>query len=123
MQGKDKEAVPLIEQAVSGTLEADARAEYLAPLFLGAIQVRAKQFDRAEASFRAASARVPEAQSANIALASALYARGDAIQSADVLGTMVRGADQSTDAWWGYRFGQYWAIDPLLTTLRKGIVK
>ena len=123
MKGKDEEAAALLDKVLSGTLETDIRALYLAGLFLGAIHVRAKNFDRAAAQFRAASERIPKAQTAQIALAFVMHARGEAVQSATVLDRAVRPSDEWTDPWWGYRYGQYWTIQPLLATLLKDVAR
>jgi tetratricopeptide (TPR) repeat protein len=123
MKGQDKDAAAVLEKIVSGTLKADTRAEYLAGLFLGAIEVRAKRFDRAAATLRAASGRIPTAQSALIALAWVMHSRGERAQSADVLDHAVQPSDEWTDPWWRYRYAQYWVIEPLLASLRKAVAR
>lgn len=115
----DSRAAPLLEEIVAGTLEGDARDNYLARLFLAGIRERTAHVDAATALLEEALKIVPSGQSAFVALAEVARGRGDTTAAVSIVERMLQAPSAPDDPWWEYRFGQHWVVDSLLAALRK----
>jgi tetratricopeptide (TPR) repeat protein len=114
LEAKADAAAELLEPLVRSRV--DARTAFLARLFLGRAREQQKRVDEAIRLFREAMSILP-AQSARLALASRLHVSGDAAAAVGLV-EQVTADTRIEDPWWGYRFGQYWLVDPVLETLR-----
>lgn len=113
------EAASRLEDLLTGGLALNVRSTYLARVFLARVRSEQERYDEAVALFRAAVDGLPEAQSAYVGLMHALIARGTAREIAGVSRRMMAAVRDDGDPWWGYAFGQFWAIEPLLLVLRQ----
>jgi tetratricopeptide (TPR) repeat protein len=96
----------------------DDRIAYLAGLFLGGVEDADHHADAALAAYDKAGARVPRAQAARIAASELRHRKGERQAAADAV-PPAAGADNTSDPWWTYVFGEYWRPDMLLDALRK----
>jgi len=120
--GRHAEAIAMLDAAPLAPH--DPALGFLRHLFKGHTFVATDRLDDAIVAYRAATRAVPGAQSAQIALMSALAARGDS-GAAEAMGAQVETAPPAGDPWWNYWLGDYrWyaqARDALreLNTLRR----
>jgi tetratricopeptide (TPR) repeat protein len=99
--GRHADAIATLEAAPAAQ---DPAMNYLRHIFLGHAFVAVDRLDDAIAAYRLAVADVPDAQSARVALMSALAARGD-ITGAEALGRQIEMAVSAGDPWFNYWFG------------------
>jgi tetratricopeptide (TPR) repeat protein len=99
----------------------DRHVQYLARLFRGRIASAASQHAEAEQAYRSALAIFPEAQSAGIGAALALFEMHRAAE-AEAAATAVRDrSSKAVDPWWTYLAADARFIDRWLADLRRGL--
>ncbi len=97
----------------------DRALDYLRQLFTGHALLALQRHDEAIVAYRGASALVPSAQSARVALMNALLVSGNRA-GAEELGEQIqtqRGTD--IDPWWMYWQGQYRLHPQVMARLRE----
>ena len=115
---KDDEALPHLTQAGDQTTN-DPSLMYLRQLFLGHVLWALDRQDDSIQAYRAALKLAPSAQSARVALMSALLMRGDRA-GAEALSEQVQtSVDDLIDPWWMYWQGQYRFHSAAMTRLRE----
>jgi tetratricopeptide (TPR) repeat protein len=114
--GRTDEAQSELERAATDAREWNVR--YLAMLLLGGVYEHTRHTADAVSVYRRAHALAPSCQVAAIALAHALYSRGDPSEAAVVASEV--GADPTTcdDPWWSYDYGEGWRIDATMKALQ-----
>lgn len=119
------------ETAIEDLNFADARPldtdlRYLSALFRAWTSVRQRKPDEAIASFRRALEAVPDAQTAALALGSALYLRGDRDEAAAVVesalaATSVALPERVRDPWLMYGYGDFRLWPQRIAALREAV--
>jgi VWFA-related protein len=102
----------------SSASAADNELQYLSHLVRGKILQALGRSDDAAASFRAALAAWPGAQSARVALMTLLVNRGDREAAGTLADAAQTAADDQYDPWWTYWLGDFRAYPALLDRLR-----
>ena len=118
LSGDDRRALTLLEPLLQTANSPDRRRDFLARLLVGTIHVRQGARSDAVRWFEECVELVPSAQSAYVALASALHSSGKVIEAANVTQRMFNAPLQPPDPWANYSYGQYWIAEPLLEWLR-----
>ena len=101
--GASEQAIKMFDEVES--LTKDDWLLYLARLLKGRAQSSLRRNAEAESSFRDAIALRPNARSANLALASLLYSRGD--PALDVLAAALKSGVDEPDPWAQYENGDF----------------
>lgn len=91
---------------------------YLAHLFTGAAAERSARFDDAARHYEAATAVLPDGQTARIALASVLQRAGRFAESATAMAAMLDSPPDANDPWFRYLVDAADAVDARLIGLR-----
>ena len=113
--GKHAEAIAVLDAAPSSPQ--DPALTYLRHLFKGHAFVALDRLSDAIVEYRTATQAVPGAQSARVALMSALAARGDS-SAAQAIGQQVETSPPVGDPWWNYWLGDFRFYAPAFETLR-----
>lgn len=119
LQGRAGEAAPMLEAISADESAADARARYLASLFLGRIEQDAGRLEAAAVRYQQASEALSSGQSAYLAASHVALLRGDAGSSAALVDRMLAAPVNPGDPWRAYPLGQHWLAGPLLASLRE----
>jgi Tfp pilus assembly protein PilF len=113
--GRHQEAIAMLD-AAPGSAQ-DPALTFLRHLFKGHAFVAMDRLNDAIVEYRMATQAVPGAQSARVALMSALTARGDSGQ-AQAIGQQIETSPPVGDPWWNYWLGDYRFYATALETLR-----
>lgn len=116
LQGRAGEAAPMLEIIVA---DEDARARYLASLFLGRIEQDTGRLEAAAVRYQQAAEALSSGQSAYLAASHVALLRGDAGSSAALVDRMLAAPVNPGDPWRAYPLGQHWLVGPLLASLRE----
>jgi tetratricopeptide (TPR) repeat protein len=118
--GKNNEALRFLGEIT--TSQDDREHAYFAGLFAGWAHARLAQWPEAIGAFRTALDAAPEARTARLHLAAALFAGGDRVEADRVMQAAMDATPDAEDPWtiYGYgdfrRFGRY--VDRARETLR-----
>ena len=116
--GRNEEALAMLTTAAAQS-NTDRALDYLRQLFTGHALLALQRHDEAIVAYRGASALVPSAQSARVALMNALLVSGNRA-GAEELGEQIqtqRGTD--IDPWWMSWQGQYRLHPQVMARLRE----
>lgn len=126
VQGKRAEAdAALATLAALRSPATEAGFVYLARLFEGEVLESTREFEKAEAAYRAAIAAMPSAESAQIALANLLHGAGRRDEALRRILDLSAGANTraKNDPWILYRTGEAWRQDDYFDALRALVVR
>jgi tetratricopeptide (TPR) repeat protein len=96
---------------------------YLAAMIAAAVHGGMDDWEGAAASYRAALAVVPDAQSPVIGLSEALLRLGDHAQAAALLTRVLGETSTGEDPWWDYAAGPSWRLRSAVDDMRRRIVR
>ena len=115
----DEQALPLLREAAS--LANESSLQYMSALFLGRVYDRTGDLARAASAYEAATVVVPRAQTAEIALISALMRQGKRAEAANLAETSLVAGARPEDPWLIYGQGdlRFWPM--LSARLREGL--
>jgi len=116
LRGRPREALPELERV--GRESPRPSQCYMAWLFEGRTRERLGDLQGAATAFAAAVERVPQGQSALVALGRALDRLGEGTRAQDAFESALQ-AEAQRDPWLDYIKGQPDRIDPLLEELRR----
>jgi tetratricopeptide (TPR) repeat protein len=114
--GRTGEARSELERAATDAREWNV--QYLAMLLLGGVYEHTRHMADAVNVYRRAHALAPSCQVAAIALAHALYSRGDRSEAAAVAGEVGADPTACDDPWWSYDYGEGWRVDATMKALQ-----
>lgn len=115
----DEQALPMLREAVS--LASEPSLQYLSALFLGRVYDRTGDLARAASAYEAATVVLPRAQTAEIALISALMRQGKRAEAASLAEASLVAGPRPEDPWLIYGQGdlRFWPM--LSARLREGL--
>ena len=120
LRGREREGLVHLERV--RTVATDDAAAYLAAIFSGAANERLRRLDAAEASYRHAMTRFPDAQAAWVALSELLQRSGKTGDSRTVLhGLLLARTGPTREPWWFYLADPPGLPDERLGALRREV--
>ena len=116
-RGNTDRALELLDVAPDGT--PDLQVRYLLALVKGHVLRARGRLDAAESSYREALATWPGAQSARVALAGVLLARGEREEAGRLANAVLTADSSQIDPWWMYWRGDFRGYPGLIANLRE----